>query len=165
MLALVVTAAFATVPAWTYLQSRDLGASLGGSLSVRKIELAHAVIFLSQAPWRWLTGVGAVTRDGAFSLGDIVGAQTFYLADLGWLGVVFEYGLIGAVLILAVHLLGLRMAQKAGRTGDPTAQALFDYIVYILLVSPIYSVVFAPGELAACMAMAFFYSRPERLKA
>jgi hypothetical protein len=39
------------------------------------------------------------------------------------------------------------------------ARALLDYVIYILLTSTVYSVVFAPGELATCIALALYLSR------
>jgi hypothetical protein len=43
------------------------------------------------------------------------------------------------------------------------ARALLDYVIYILLTSTVYSVVFAPGELATCIALALYLSRRQGL--
>lgn len=142
-----------------YVTDQELGASLGGSLSTRQAQLAVAVDFLSAEPWRWLVGVGSMTRATDVSLGDVVGSDYFFLADLGWLGVAFEYGLIGAGLLVLIHLLGLYLGARLADRPEPLGRALLDYVIYILLTSAVYSPVFAPGELAACMGLAYYLHR------
>lgn len=143
------------IPAILWL-GRSAADSLGGSLSMRQIEAEAAVRFLNDAPWRWITGVGSATRIGDVTLGDIVGTPFFFPSDLGWLGVVFEYGLIGAALMLALHVVAIRMAWEAARAGGDLARAVFDYAVFLLVVSPVVSVVLAPGELATVLALTFW---------
>ena len=154
LLALILATA---VPAWLWLQDSVIE-SLGGSLSMRQEEARAAVAFLNAEPWRWITGVGSTTRIGEVSLGDIVGMDFFFLSDLGWLGVVFEYGLIGAALMLALHLTAIRLCWNAARSGAPLQQALFDYSLFLLVVSPIVSVVLSPGELATCLALGAWWA-------
>ncbi|MCW2238769.1 O-antigen ligase family protein [Azospirillum canadense] len=130
---------------------------LGASLSIRQNSIALALDFLEVTPLRWLLGVGAITRFSTVTLADLLGNQQFYLADIGWIGVVFEYGVIGAVLIAAFYVAAFRTARKAGRDGDPMAQALADYVLYALATSTVYSVVFTPGEVASVMALAVYW--------
>ncbi len=131
-------------------------ASLGGSLSMRQIEAEAALRFLNDAPWRWITGVGSATRIGGVTLGDIVGVPFFFPSDLGWLGVVFEYGVIGAGLMLMLHVAAIRLAWQTSRTGGDLADAVSDYAVFLLVVSPVVSVVLSPGELATVLAPAWW---------
>ena len=152
------------VPFWQYLHSDTLTKSLGGSLSIRQIEFGKAVDFLNAQPWRWLTGVGSATRVGDVTLAQIVGTNFFFPSDLGWLGVVFEYGLIGAGLFLALHLFAIRMGWRALRTGALGAAAVFDYALYLLIVSPVTSVALAPGEMTACLALGWWLSLEPRLR-
>ncbi|MGC1304305.1 MAG: hypothetical protein WA840_18215, partial [Caulobacteraceae bacterium] len=156
---MVVLLLLAAPALWAYAHSAALAKSLGGSLSNRQMEIAKGLEFLNAEPHRWLFGAGAATRVGDVSLADIVGAPGFFLADLGWLGVFFEYGSVGVLLLLLLHLAGLRITWRAARLGDPVARATFDYVLYIVLISPIVPVTFAPGELCTCMAMAFWYLR------
>lgn len=144
------------IPAVLWLGARAAD-SLGGSLSMRQIEAEAALRFLNDAPWRWITGVGSATRIGDVTLGDIVGTPFFFPSDLGWLGVVFEYGLIGAGLMLALHLVAIRMAWDAAKAGDDLTRAVFDYAVFLLVVSPVVSVVLAPGELATILALTVWF--------
>lgn len=130
---------------------------LGASLSIRQNSIALALEFLEVSPLRWLLGVGAVTRFSTVTLADILGSQQFYLADIGWIGVVFEYGVMGAALIAAFYVAALRTARKSGAGGDPMAQALGDYVLYALATSAVYSVVFTPGEVASVMALALYW--------
>ncbi|MBS9475705.1 hypothetical protein KIP89_01095 [Ancylobacter sp. VKM B-3255] len=134
--------------------------SLGGSLTVRQTSLALAANFLGDDPWRWLFGVGATTRFGAITLADIFGNDQFYIADLGWFGVVFEYGLIGALLLAGLYGWGVIVVLKAARgSDDALVLALSDYILYMLVTSAVYSLVFTPGELGVVMALAIYLSR------
>jgi hypothetical protein len=145
---------------WMWMRSSHLQASLGGSLTTRQAELSKAVAFLNAEPHRWLIGAGSATRVGDVSLADIVGTPTFFLADLGWVGVVFEYGLVGAVLLLALHLCGLQLAWRAAQRRDPgrdpLTRALLDYVLFILLASPVIPVTFLPGEFSTCIAIAWY---------
>ncbi len=152
------------VPLWSLLHSDALTKSLGGSLSIRQIEFAKAVDFLNAQPWRWLTGVGSATRVGDVTLAEIVGTNFFFPSDLGWLGVVFEYGLIGAGLMLSLHLFAVRIAWGAAATGALAGAALFDYALYLLVVSPVTSVVLAPGEMTAVLALGWWLTQEARIR-
>ena len=101
--AFAVLGVAAFIGAWVLFQrlqevSSDQGFSLGSSLSVRLVSAATAWQYLNADPLRWLVGVGATTRLGNVTLAQLFGNQGFFLADIGWLGVIFEYGVIGALL-------------------------------------------------------------------
>lgn len=138
----------------------QVGESLGGSLTVRQNSFALATHFLGDNIARWAFGVGATTRFSTITLNDIFGNAQFFVADLGWVGVVFEYGLIGAFLVGALYLVSFVLSVGAGAgTGDPFAQALSDYILYLILSSAVYSLIFTPGELGTVLAIAIYLSR------
>jgi hypothetical protein len=166
-LIMALLAAFAlagAVPAWTLLHSDALTKSLGGSLSIRQIEFGKAVDFLNAAPWRWLTGVGSATRVGDVTLAERVGTNFFFPSDLGWLGVVFEYGLVGAGLFAALHLFAIRLGWRAAQTGSIAGAVIFDYSLFLLIVSPVTSLALAPGEMTACLALAWWIAQAPRFK-
>lgn len=138
--------------------------TLGGSLSVRQNSSALAVQFLGDHTLRWLFGVGATTRFGSITLADIFGYSQFFIADLGWLGVVFEYGLVGAILVLVVHVWAfVAIARRGIANRDPFVLALSDYVLYLLLTSAVYSLVLQPGELGVALALAFYISSAAQL--
>lgn len=160
MLALLIAVGGVAAVAFALHSKDQLGASLGGSLSVRQQELSTAVNFLSQAPWRWVVGVGSITRAGGdLTLASILQTKYFYLADLGWLGVAFEYGFAGVLLLLVIHFAGIYTTARASTLGGALPKALLDYVLYVLFSSAVYSVVFAPGELATCMAIGYYLVR------
>ncbi len=162
VLATMIVGVLVAAPAlWAYAHSSGVQKSLGGSLTTRQVEITKAIEFLNAQPHRWIFGAGSATRIGDISLGDIVGTPTFFLADLGWLGVVFEYGVVGMGLLLLLHWAALRITWRAARGREPVARALFDYVLYVVLVSPILPVTFAPGEAMTCMAMAFCFLHAE----
>lgn len=134
-----------------------VGAIFGGSLSVRQNSAGLAAGYLGDHTLRWMFGVGATTRFGAVTLADIFGYDQFFIADLGWLGVVFEYGVIGAMLILAVHVWSFFTITRNGMVEKDRFQlVLGDYVLYLLLTSSVYSLVFLPGELGVVLALAMY---------
>ncbi|MGQ3674497.1 hypothetical protein ACT6QH_03210 [Xanthobacter sp. TB0139] len=138
----------------------NLGEKLGGSLSVRQNSSALAVSFLGTDVERWLFGVGATTRFGSVTLKDIFGYDQFFIADLGLLGTVFEYGLVGTFLILSVYVWAFLTINRNGRVdGDRFQIVLGDYVLYLLVTSPIYPLVFLPGELGVVLAVAIYVHR------
>lgn len=143
--------------------TQNIADALGGSLSVRQNSLALASHFLGDSPWRWLFGVGATTRFGTVTLADIFGDSQFYIADLGWFGIIFEYGAVGALLLAGLYGWCLfRLLREVGSTSDPMILALSDYILYMLATSAVYSLVFTPGELGVVMALAIYLHRASR---
>jgi hypothetical protein len=145
------------------LQSNvDLHSSLGGSLSVRTVSVATAWNYISADPLRWLFGIGATTRFGDITLAQLFGNRMFFLTDIGWLGVAFEYGLIGTLLMLLAHVGGLRAAVRWSTPGDALALAMVDYIIYLMIVSAVYSVVFTPGELTTVIGLSYYLSLAKR---
>ena len=148
------------IPALLWLQGGAAAEGLGGSLTMRQTEAEAALRFLNDQPWRWITGVGSATRIGGVTMGDIVGTPFFFPSDLGWLGVVFEYGLVGAGLMLALHLWAVRQAWEGARRGGTLERALFDYALFLIVVSSIVSVVLSPGELATVLALGWWLRTP-----
>ncbi len=134
---------------------------LGASLSVRQHSTALVNEYLFTDPARWIFGVGGTTRFSGATLAQLFGSASFYLADLGWLGVLFEYGLVGSLMILALYVVAvwLPATSEWGDAKDAAmTNALRAYVLYLLLTSSIYSAVFVPGELAAITAL-FLYMR------
>ncbi len=133
--------------------------ALGGSLAVRLMSIDIAWDFLRDNPARWFFGSGATGSYAQVPLNKIFGNPAFFLADLGWLGVVFEYGMIGAGLILAIHVTGVVIATRMANPTEPVSQALADYAFYLLPASLIYSTSLQPGEIATITALAVYLRR------
>lgn len=144
---------------WLMLPEQVLRDSLGASLSIRQTSAGLAWSFIADDPLRLLFGVGSTTGYSAITLGEIVHFHDFFLADIGWIGVLFEYGLVGASLLGGAYLIGLRTLWRAARGGDLLLQALFDWTVYQLLVTSVYSVVYTPGEIATVTALGVYAVR------
>lgn len=129
-------------------------ASFGGSLSVRQESVQIAFDFLNESFFRWLIGVGTLARINDMTLQTFFHAPNFYLADIGWLGIAFEYGLIGTVLLAGLYLLPLLAKRElVGPRPGPFLDALGDYMIYLVLASGVYSIIFAPGEAATIFAI------------
>lgn len=157
MLLLALAAGGGTEGLGSSMSVRD---SLGGSLSVRETSARLLIEFLSPEPARWLFGIGGTTEYGEVTLQHIMRYPSFFLSDLGWLGVLGEYGVVGTVLVILAYAVGFRETQRAVRDRPtPFRHALRDFVCYLLLVSPIYSTVYAPGQIATVTAMAVFLRR------
>jgi hypothetical protein len=122
----------------------------------RWITTVKAVDFLGLNPLAWLFGVGTISpldRTGLMQYFN----HFFFLADIAWLGVVFEFGVVGALLILAIPIRGLWLVRTARAGGDtPFLGALGDYLVFAIITSPLNPLTLAPGEVATIMAVAVY---------
>jgi len=120
----------------------------------RHISMNHAIRFLSDDPMRWLIGVGTISPTSPDSLIAYF-HHFFFLADITWLGIIFEYGLIGAVLLLFITARGLFFYQRHVRTyvDDDFLGSLRDYLIYVLAISFFYPLTLTPGETAVILAI------------
>ena len=134
--------------------------AIGGSLETRLISGRLAIDFMQQAPLRWLTGVGSIPQHDGLTLGELFRFPLFFLSDLGWLGVLFEYGVIGTGLIIAVYVLATGRLYRMIVPGDSWSRAMLDYAAYLWLVFTVYSAVAAPGELLTLLALATYMAIP-----
>jgi hypothetical protein len=156
-LALAVTAGLGVLIAGLAIIGLDQVAErLGGSLAVRLMSIDIAWHFLRDEPLRWIFGAGATTAFAQMTLNTMFRNPAFFLADIGWLGVIFEYGVVGGGLILAIHLAGVLITRNLVRASDPVSEALADYAIYLLPASLIYSTALVPGEIASVTAMAVY---------
>jgi hypothetical protein len=119
----------------------------------RRISAALATRFLGNEPMRWLFGVGTISPASGESLTGYF-HHFFFLADITWLGIVFEYGLIGALIVLCLQLRGLFFYRRLrAEVEDDFLGALFDYLIFVLLASFFYPPTLAPGETAVILAI------------
>ena len=120
---------------------------------VRFITLQTALQFLGNNPLRWIFGVGTISPTSRDSLIAYF-HHFFFLADITWLGIVFEYGLIGALLFLLIELRGLAFYRRLHtEVQDDFLGALADYLVYVLVISFFYPPTLTPGESAIILAI------------
>ncbi|MDR3439119.1 hypothetical protein [Telmatospirillum sp.] len=120
---------------------------------VRWETASKAVDFLGVDPIRWLFGVGTISptsSDSLFSFFD----HFFFLADITWLGILFEFGLIGAGLILLYEVRGLLFFHRLKhRIDSHFLGSLYDYVVYVVLISNFYPPTLTPGETAIILSI------------
>lgn len=120
---------------------------------IRRISIMIASHFLGDDPLRWIFGVGTISPTSSQSLIDYF-HHFFFLADITWLGIIFEYGLIGTMLILFFQLRGLFFYHGlSAKVEDDFLGALRDYLVYVLMISPFYPPTLTPGETAVILAI------------
>lgn len=119
----------------------------------RKTSITLATRFLGDDPIRWIFGVGTISPTSQDSLMSYF-HHFFFLADITWLGVVFEYGLIGAILLLLLSIRGLFMYRRLqAYVEDDFLGSLRDYLIYVLLISSFYPITLTPGESTVIFAI------------
>lgn len=164
MLAALLPIAFAALFSIPYLTT-VFDTSHASGFDTRWVTTVKAVDFLGLNPLAWLFGVGTISpldRTGLMQYFN----HFFFLADIAWLGVVFEFGVIGALLILAIPLRGMWLVRTARAHGDtPFLGALQDYLLFAVLTSPLNPLTLAPGEIATIMAVAVYAIDRARVRA
>jgi hypothetical protein len=117
-------------------------------LDIRIGTIQKATDFLGSNPLSWLFGVGTISPNSSDTLLSFFD-HFFFLADITWLGVIFEYGIIGAIILLLFELRGLLFYhQKLGFLDNDFLHSLRDYVLYELLISQLYPLILSPGESA-----------------
>ena len=133
--------------ATTFSTARNTG------FDVRYTTAQKASAFLGDYPIRWIFGVGTLSPTSKDSLISYF-HHFFFLADITWLGIVFEYGLVGALIIILFELRGILFyVDLRARVEDDLLGGMFDYLVYILVISFFYPPTLAPGETATILAV------------
>jgi len=126
---------------------------VGSGFDVRWETAMKVVDFLGVDPLRWLFGVGTISpisSDSLFAYFD----HFFFLADVTWLGILFEYGLIGGLLILLYQVRGFFLFRRIRwRLESTFLSSLNDYLIYVLLISNLYPPTLSPGETAVILAI------------
>lgn len=125
------------------------------SLFIRLRSVSIAWDWITGDPIKLMLGTGSLSSNASLTLADFFGSADFWLTDIGWLGVVMEYGLLGTALIVAIHLRALFTA-RAVRGESPFRRALADYVLFEILCSAVYSVMFAPGPVVTVAAIVWW---------
>lgn len=126
---------------------------VGSGLDVRLTTMRDAVGFLGGSPLRWFLGVGTISPTSSDSLMTYFN-HYFFLGDITWLGIIFEYGIFGALLFVLIQVRGLIFYRHLrAEVEDDFLGSLADYILYVLLISPFYPPTLTPGESAVILAI------------
>lgn len=128
--------------------------SAGTGFDLRFETILKASSFLGISAMRWLFGVGTISPTSDDSLSAFFD-HFFFLADITWLGVIFEFGIIGAVLFVFYELRGLLVYERSLRPQIDShfLGSLRDYLLYVLLISNLYPPTLTPGETAVILAV------------
>jgi hypothetical protein len=109
--------------------------SASSGFDVRWITVTKALGFLGLDPIRWTFGVGTISPISSDSLFAYF-SHAFFLSDITWLGILFEYGIIGTILLLMYEIRGLLFFNTLRKYVDSDfLGSLFDYILYILILA------------------------------
>lgn len=131
------------------------------SLFIRLRSVAIGWNWLMDDPLKLIFGGGSISTFSEYTLGDYFNSPDFWLTDIGWLGVLMEYGMIGTALIVVIHARALFTTYQAQR-GDAFRAALMNYVLFEILCSAIYSVMYAPGPVVTVAAIAWWLALRDR---
>jgi hypothetical protein len=163
-LGLMVCAPFALVGMFStgYLATA-FSTDASSGFDTRRITIQLASQFLGNDPIRWIFGVGTISPTSSQSLMSYF-HHFFFLADITWLGIIFEYGLIGAFIIVLFQVRGLVLYRRLQtKVEDDFLGALCDYLIYILCISFFYPPTLVPGETAVILAIFVYVWRAGEL--
>lgn len=115
-------------------------------------------------PLRWLFGMGYLTRfGGRGTLQDVYGAG-FWPSDVGWAGVLFEFGLIGVGVMAWWYQRLWSFARRSAVNASKDAAfigSLRDLVLKMLVTSPLIpSLPLYMGAAGTVLAIATWSSRP-----
>ncbi|MCT2399909.1 hypothetical protein [Novosphingobium mangrovi (ex Huang et al. 2023)] len=127
--------------------------SSASGFDLRWTTVVKAMTFLGDSPLRWFFGVGTITPLDSAGLSRYFN-HFFFLADISWLGIIFEYGVLGAMMMVSLLVTTLWLAVRVRRELDsPFLAGLQDYVLFTLIISPLYATMtLQPGEIAVIMA-------------
>lgn len=131
------------------------------SLFIRLRSVGVAWNWLLDDPLRMVFGSGSISTFSNYTLSDHLRADNFWLTDIGWLGVLMEYGLIGTAMIVLIHVRALAATHRVAG-DDPFRAALVNYVVFEIACSAVYSVMYAPGPVVTVAAIAWWLSVRDR---
>ena len=132
------------------------------AFDIRYVSTMKAIAFLGTDPFRWTFGVGTLSPVDPASMMTYFN-HFFFLADITWMGAVFEYGVLGSILIMALPMRGVWMMHKLCKTENTAFNgALQDYLIYTILISEMFPITMSPGEVTVIMAIAVW--RLEKLR-
>ena len=139
-----------------YVQSAFDTSSASG-FDVRQITAEKASAFLGNSALHWVFGVGTITSLSEGGLAKFFN-HFFFLGDITWLGVIFEFGLFGAGLMVFLLVRTWTFAFDVRKSMDSKMLAgMQDYVMFTLIQSPLYSTMtLQPGEIAV-IAATFIY--------
>jgi hypothetical protein len=132
-----------------------LGQIFNESLFIRLRSVAIVWNWIIVDPVKLIVGVGSISSVSPVTLGDFFHSAEFWLTDIGWLGVLMEFGMVGTAMIVAVHVRALQQT-RAARDGDPFRDALADYVFFEISCSIVYSAMYAVGPVVTSSAIAWW---------
>jgi hypothetical protein len=122
------------------------------AFDVRYISTMKAIAFLGTDPMRWIFGAGTLSPVDPSAMMTYFN-HFFFLADITWVGMIFEFGWWGRSSSWRCRCADLDDAASA-RARGPLNGALQDYLLYCVLVSEMFPLTMAPGEVTMIMAIA-----------
>lgn len=108
---------------------------MDSSMGIRVNTIMQAFAFMSDNKLRVLFGAGGLNSFYSISFQDYFNIN-FWPSDIGWIGILFEFGIIGVIASLYLYYILLKEANKAS-IQEPILLALKDYVYLSILLSPL----------------------------
>jgi hypothetical protein len=129
-------------------------AEIVAAFAFRLNTIEEILAVLGSDPFRWLLGVGHLNPLTGTTIQDIYGI-TFWPSDVGWFGVLFEFGLAGAVVIAILYYILWKESRyhKSG-SGSYFMLAMKDYVRKMIILSILVPAIpFLSGVYATLLAI------------
>lgn len=105
------------------------------SLNAREHTFEICYHFISSSFYNLMSGAGNLNSIWKNGFTRMYGTN-FFLADIGWVGITFEFGLIGALLCLYLYIKVIRETEKTATVyQSPMLYAIADYLTVRLILS------------------------------
>lgn len=96
--------------------------------------IAETLLALPYIQKNWLIGNGDISNDWHGGYEGVLGGY-FYPSDIGLIGVVYSFGLLGAMLFIFQFVFALRFSKVIGRLQTPMQAAIKCFLLYFAIHS------------------------------
>jgi hypothetical protein len=126
------------------------------SLDIRGHTIEKIIAQFVENPRMIFTGFGSLYTHGEYSFKVLYGPN-FWIADVGWLGVLYEYGLIGIIITVGIWVYYVKKAYRSLRSNSAILQG-FGCFFFFMLFTPLSPyVIYSCGELLVALAFLHYY--------
>ncbi|MEK6697992.1 MAG: hypothetical protein AABZ10_03010 [Nitrospirota bacterium] len=135
------------------------GEILSHSVILRMGTIETIIHVLSENWMNVLFGVGNLLGTEDLNFRSLYGSN-FWPSDVGWLGIIFEFGITGTLLFAYIYILLIRNSYRYAADETPAIiMALRDYVYMTILISPLIpSLPYLMGVYTTTLAIFVYYN-------
>jgi hypothetical protein len=126
------------------------------SLDIRGHTISKIIAQFVENPHMIFTGFGSLYTHGNYSFKTLYG-RNFWIADVGWIGILYEYGLIGILITVGIWVYYVRGAYRSLRSSSVILQGFGCFFLFMLFTPLSPHIVYSCGELLVGLAFLHYY--------